>query len=407
MTLSFFDTPRRTALGWCLLLVLGWLPGRAWAQGEGDERPVRFNGMEFRSADSLFYINFRFRMQNRVGLVTRGGDNLRVANYDARVRRLRLRADGYALGERIGYSLQLAFARGDQDFENTGVANIVRDAVIFYNVTPNFYLAFGLNKLPGNRQRVTSSGQLQFAERSIVNSALNIDRDFGLKAYYTHQLGANALCLLKGAITTGEGRSANGTDAGLAYTGRVELLPLGAFQDGGDYSEGDLAREPTPKLAVAGGYSFNRRTTRSGGQLGPDLYGPVDLGTLIVDGVFKHRGWAYLVEYLDRRSPQPLTYDGGGELRYAYVGRGLNQQLSYLLPSNLEPALRYSWLQPRRSLRGLERQQEVLEVGLTQYLRKHRVKAQLNASYQVQQGRWQLGSPGNRWGGVFQFELGI
>ena len=389
------------------LLTLAALPQQARAQGEADERPVRFNGMEFRSADSLFYINFRFRMQNRAGFVTRSGSDLNVDSYDARVRRLRLRADGYVLHERIGYSLQLAFSRGDQDLENTGVPNIVRDAVIFYNVTPDFYLAFGLNKLPGNRQRVTSSGQLQFAERSIVNGALNIDRDFGLKAYYNHGLGSVARYAIKGAITTGEGRSANGSDTGLAYTGRVELLPFGAFQDGGDYSEGDQAREPTPKVSVAGGYSFNRRTIRTGGQLGPELYQPVDLGTLIVDGVAKYRGWAYLVEYLDRRSPQPLTYNGTGELRYAYVGRGLNQQLSYLLPSNLEAALRYSWLQPRAALRGLERQQQVLEAGLTQYLRKHRVKAQLNASYQVQDGRWRLGHAGNRWGGVFQFELGI
>ncbi len=388
------------------LAVLTWQP--ACAQGEADERPVQFNGMAFRSADSLFYINFRFRMQNRAGLLTRSGRDLNVQQYDARVRRLRLRADGFVLGQRIGYSLQLAFARGDQDFENTGIANIVRDAVVFYNVTPRFYLAFGLNKLPGNRQRVTSSGQLQFAERSIVNAALNIDRDFGLKLYYTGQLGAAGEYALKGAVTTGEGRSANGTDSGLCYTGRAEWLPLGAFQGGGDYSEGDLAREPAPKLSVAAGYSYNRRTTRSGGQLGTTLFAPVDLGTFIADATLKYRGWAYLSEYLSRRSPAPLTFDGAtADLRYAYVGRGLNQQFSYLLRSNWEPALRYSWLQPARALSTYEVETQVLELGLTRYLRKHRVKAQLNASYLARQGRWALSQPGNYWATVFQFELGI
>lgn len=387
-------------------LFLG-LNQQARAQGEADERPVRFNGMEYRSADSLFYINFRFRMQNRMGFTTRSGTDLGVREYDARVRRARLRADGYVLRERLGYSLQLAFSRADQDFEASGIANIVRDAVIFYNFNPNFYVAFGLNKLPGNRQRVTSSGQLQFAERSIVNSALTIDRDFGVKVYFTHPIGPVALYSLKGAITTGEGRSANGSGPGLAYTGRVEWLPLGAFKDGGDYSEGDLAREPTPKVSVAAGYSYNRQTTRSGGQLGTTLFSPVDLGTFISDAMVKYRGWAYLGEYMQRHSPDPFTYDSTDDPRFAYVGRGLNQQLSYYFPSGWEPALRYSWLRPDQVLRNQAIQQEVLEVGLTKYLRKHRVKAQLNASYQPARGNWQLDAPGNRWGGVFQFELGI
>lgn len=200
-------------------LLLGLAPA-AQAQVEVDERPMRFNGMEFRSADSLFYINFRFRMQNRVGFISQSGTDLSVREYDARVRRLRLRADGYVLTEKLGYSLQLSFSRGDQDFESLGIANIVRDAVIFYNLTPNLYFAFGLNKQPGNRQRVISSGQLQFAERSIVNAALTIDRDFGIKAYYIHPLGPVALYSLKGAITTGEGRGPNGAGPGLHWPRR-------------------------------------------------------------------------------------------------------------------------------------------------------------------------------------------
>src|SRR5690606_31810443 len=122
-------------------------------------------------------------MQNRLGASTIDGDNLGIREFDARVRRLRMRVDGYLYSPKFSYTIQLAFTRGDQDFDDTGVANIVRDAVVFYNFTPNFYIAFGLNKLPGNRQRVNSSGQLQFADRSIVNAAMNIDRDFGIKAY--------------------------------------------------------------------------------------------------------------------------------------------------------------------------------------------------------------------------------
>lgn len=378
----------------------------AKAQSETDERSMMFNGLEYKSKDSLFYINFRFRMQNRLGFTTLSGDDLGVKEWDARVRRLRLRGDGYILGEKLSYTFQLSFSKGDQDFENTGVANIVRDAVIFYHFNKHFYIAFGQNKLPGNRQRVNSSGQLQFAERSIVNAALTIDRDFGIKAYYSNNIG-NAVYHIKGAISTGEGRSVNNTDKGLAYTGRVEFLPFGSFTKGGDYSEGDIEREETVKVNLAGGYSFNKATTNSGGQLGKKLYGGVDMGTLILDAIVKYNGWAYMVEYLQRDVDNPFTYNTNGDLSYAYEGKGMNHQASYLFKNNLETAFRYSYLKPTQSLKTLENTKEVLELGLTKYLRGHKVKAQLNLSYNVNNARYNFQNKGNYWGTLFQVELGI
>ncbi|RZK75981.1 MAG: porin [Pedobacter sp.] len=351
-------------------------------------------------------MNFRFRMQNRVGFTTFAGDDLSIDEWDARVRRLRLRGDGYILGDKLAYSFQLSFSRGDQDFDNTGVPNIVRDAVIFYHFNKHFYVAFGQNKLPGNRQRVNSSGQLQFAERSIVNAALTIDRDFGLKAYYTNNIGA-AVYHVKAAVSTGEGRSVNSTDKGLAYTGRLEFLPFGNFKGSGDYSEGDLEREQSVKLSLAGGYSFNKATRNTGGQLGKDLFAPVDMGTLMLDAVVKYNGWAYVVEYLDREVDNPLTYNDDDELSYAYEGEGINQQASYIFKNNIETAFRYSYLKPSVELDGLEQTKEVFELGLTKYLRGHRVKAQVNVSYNVNNERYSFQNQGNYWGTLFQVELGI
>jgi len=379
---------------------------RAVAQTEVDERSMQFKGLNFASKDSLFFINFRFRMQNRMGFVTEDAEDLGVREWDARVRRLRLRGDGYILGEKLAYSVQLSFSRGDQDSENTGVANIVRDAVVFYHFTDNFYIAFGQNKLPGNRQRVNSSGQLQFADRSIVNSTLTIDRDFGLKAYYVNTLG-NAVYEFKGAISTGEGRSVNNTDKGLAYTGRVEFLPFGSFTNDGDYSEGDLEREQKPKLSLAGGYSYNKATTNTGGQLGEDLFAPVDMKTLMFDAIFKYNGWAYAAEFIKRDVNNPLTYNSNGKLSYAYEGYGLNNQLSYIFKSNFETAFRYSYLEPSKRLAAFEDTREVYELGLTKYLRGHKVKAQINMSYNVANQNYSLNHHKNYWGAMFQIELGI
>ena len=373
---------------------------------ETDERSMRFNGVEYKSKDSLFYINFRFRMQNRLGFTTRNADDFEIEEWDARIRRLRLRGDGYILGEKLAYSFQLSFSRGDQDFDNTGIANIVRDAVVFYHFNKNFYIALGQNKLPGNRQRVNSSGQLQFADRSIVNAALTVDRDFGLKAYYSNKIG-EAVYHIKGAVSTGEGRSVNTTDKGLAYTGRLEFLPFGNFSKGGDYSEGDLEREQSVKLSLAGGYSFNKGTTNSGGQLGKDLYNGVDMGTLMLDAIVKYNGWAYAVEYIERDVDNPFTYNVDNELSYAYEGRGFNQQASYIFKNDFETAFRYSNLKPSSSLSSLENTKEVFELGLTKYLRGHKVKAQVNVSYNVNNERYSFQNNGNYWGTLFQLELGI
>jgi phosphate-selective porin OprO and OprP len=391
-----------------LFMLFCCIANEVFAQRERDEFPTLkdFKGLQFKSKDSTIYMNFRFRMQNRLGAYTIDGDNLGIREFDARVRRLRMRVDGYLYSPKFSYTIQLAYTRSDQDFDDTGVPNIVRDAVVFYNVTPNFYVAFGLNKLPGNRQRVNSSGQLQFADRSIVNAAMTIDRDFGIKAYYKNNIGG-MVYHLKGAITTGEGRVANNTDKGLAYTGRAEILPLGAFTNDGDYSEGDLMREAAPKLSFGGGISKNFETTRSGGQIGYYLYAPVDLTTYFADAIFKYNGWAYQFEYMKRAVDNALTYNDEGDVKYAFNGQGINQQISYLFKSNYEIAGRYSWLEPGESIRSFQQETEIVELGVTKYLHEHRIKLQLNANYQTKQGVFALDNNGNRWGGVFQVELGI
>lgn len=379
-----------------------------FGQGEIDERAMIFKmkGLEVATKDSSFYANFRFRMQNRIGAYTNGGTDFGISEFDARVRRLRLRADGFVLSPKLGYSIQLAFTRSDQDVDNTGIANIVRDAVVFYHFTDNFYVAFGQNKLPGNRQRVNSSGQLQFAERSIVNGVFTVDRDFGLKAYYDNKIGSVPY-RLKGAISTGEGRSVNDSDNGLAYTGRVEVLPLGLFKNEGDYSEGDLEREEKPKLAIGAGYSYNVRTNRTGGQLGNDLYAARDMQTAMLDLIFKYNGWAFQSEYMSRDSDDPLTFNEAGDVRYIYNGWGINNQASYIFKNNFETAFRYSLLQPENETAQYERRKEVLELGLSKYLRSHRIKAQFNLNYNTEDGRMSIKDRDNYWGALFQVELGI
>ncbi|WP_344674668.1 porin [Sphingobacterium kyonggiense] len=376
---------------------------------ERDDRAtiLNFKGIQYKSKDSLFYTNFRFRMQNRLGFSNElnGEDD---GKFDARIRRLRMRMDGYIYTPKISYSVQLAFTRSDQDYDDTGVPNIVRDAVMFYNFSDDFYISFGQNKLPGNRQRVNSSGQLQFADRSLVNSNFTVDRDFGISLNYSKDLGSVAFGA-KGAISTGEGRPANSTDDGLAYTGRVEFLPLGKFTNENDYQEGDLEREETPKLSIGGGYSYNDRTTREGGQTGRYVQNPMTLKTSFADMIFKYQGFAYQAEYMRRDVDNPLnwTVEDDPQETSAYKGWGVNQQVSYLMDMGYEIAGRYTLVQPHKDIQDLERQTEVIELGLTKYMKAHRLKFQLNANYTFKDGHFNNNNQKAIWGGIFQVELGI
>ena len=131
--------------------------------------------------DSAFSVGLRFRIQNRAGFVfsEMADGSWALTTSEFRVRRLRLRLDGFVLNPKWAYAVQLSFSRADQDWDNSKVPNVLRDAMVFYRPNKRLTFAFGQGKLPGNRQRVVSSGEQQFADRSIVNATFNIDRDFG------------------------------------------------------------------------------------------------------------------------------------------------------------------------------------------------------------------------------------
>lgn len=189
-------------------------------------------GIGMTSPDSLFQLNIRFRMQNRVTYIDNEDEK---PAYDGQIRRLRLRLDGYVGNPKFLYAIQLSFAPGDvgevKDGENI---NIIRDAVLFYRPNKHWNISFGQTKLPGNRQRVNSSGGLQLTDRTINNARFTIDRDFGFQVHHLNEFTDKISYNFKGAVSTGEGRNVTGkSDDGVAVTGKVELFPLGAFSKDG------------------------------------------------------------------------------------------------------------------------------------------------------------------------------
>lgn len=372
-------------------------------------------GIEFVGKDSLFSLRLQFRMQNRAAFLTRNDEDLSAGSYEFRVRRLRLKMEGFVYSPKLTYKVQLAFSRGDMDWDmtqesevNTSV-NIVRDAVVYYEPWKDLKFGFGQTKLPGNRQRVISSGDQQFADRSIVNATFTVDRDFGFFASYKQNYFA-----VLGSLTSGEGRNSSNSNSGLSYTGRVEALPFGAFSDKNDYQEGDLAREQKPKLSIGASYNFNDDAVRSGGQLGRDLFLKTDMTTISLDLLFKYKGFALYSEFMQRNCSNPITFNSDTtHIQPVYSGYGFLQQVSYLFKSNWEVALRYAEVTPFSSVYNnpvftsvnLKKNQE-FQLGVTKYIYGHRVKVQGNILYQLTNDL-RAKTESGKFGAIFQIELGI
>jgi phosphate-selective porin OprO/OprP len=166
-------------------------------QGSAQDKPAinvftrKQKGVGFVTSDSVFSLNFQFRMQNRAMYISKSDTDFAPEAFEFRVRRLRMKFTGFVYNPKLTYYIQLGFSRGDMDWrgpENNQInnsPNIIRDAIIYYKPTPRLQLGFGQTKIPGNRQRVVSSGDQQFFDRSIVNSRFTLDRDFGFFGHYT------------------------------------------------------------------------------------------------------------------------------------------------------------------------------------------------------------------------------
>jgi len=385
-----------------LLAVLPSLAIQAQRETESDEAPLlkTSQGIRFQK-DSLYSINMRFRMQNRFFYESEDGANLTPSSLGFLVRRLRFRLDGFLFDPRLAYYIQLSFSRNDLGLTNSDVAEPIRDAMIYYHFSPKFYIGFGQGKLPGNRQRVVSSGNLQLPERSPVNNLLTLDRDVGAFFYASLPLGQQVF-RLKGAISSGEGRNALPRDAGLAYTLRAEWLPFGAFKNNGDYSEGALEGEDKPKVSIAVGGHFNQWAIRQAGTHGMEMQSAADFQALFADIAFKYKGWSLMSEAIYKTGNLPAA-----SAVLPIFGQGLLVQAGKMLGNKTELVLRWAQFVPNSSVKLAYLQRSQSGLGFNWYFQGHRIKSQLFFGYEQLGTRWDLNHTGNQWVGQFQVEFGI
>ncbi|MGA8854395.1 MAG: porin [Christiangramia sp.] len=349
--------------------------------------------INFTAKDSSFSVKFAPRIQFRsYTSFDYNGENYENPEQAFLIRRARLKFDGWAVTPKLKYKIELGLSNNDIGGVNKFTNNAPRyilDAVLKWNFYENFELWAGQTKLPGNVERVISSGNLQFLDRSILNSWFNIDRDIGLQLRHKINMGENFVIKEKLALSQGEGRNITvGNLGGLQYTGRLELLPFGEFLKKGDYSQSDLEREPSPKLMVGAVYDYNNNAVKTRSNQGSfmilengNLY-ETDISTVFVDAVFKYKGISMMAEYANRNADDPLAIGEGESNLPEYVvtkGDAFNIQAGYLFKNNYEIAARYS-MNDFDEVTNLLRNEEYT-LGLSRYIVGHKLKVQADVTY--------------------------
>jgi len=349
--------------------------------------------INFVAKDSTFSVKFAPRFQVRsMSSWDHNGAIYGSPEHNFIVRRARLKFDGFAYSPKLKYKIELGLSNRDisgaNDF-NRNTPRYILDAVIMWKFAKNWELWAGQTKLPGNVERVVSSGNLQLIDRSLLNSRFNIDRDLGVQIRHKSNLGGNFITREKFSISQGEGRNVTeGNEGGLQYTARLELLPFGAFKSKGDYSQSDLKREEKPKLMLGFTYNFNEEAVRERGFAGDymirtdeTIYG-TDQTTIFVDAMYKYNGFSFMGEYAKRTADNEIATEIDGVTPTGDVvltGNALNLQAGYLFKNNYEIAGRYTTLE-FESVTGKDPTKQYT-LGFNKFVLGHKLKIQSDLSY--------------------------
>jgi len=306
------------------------------------------------------------------------------------IRRSRLKFDGFAVTPKLKYKVELGLSNRDMSGTSVFTGNTPRyvmDAVLKYNFYENFVLWVGQTKLPGNRERVISSANMQQVDRSILNARFNIDRDIGFQLRHHFTISKNFVIKEIFAMSQGEGRNVvTGNLGGHQYTGRIELLPMGNFTGKGDYFGSDLKREQTPKLAIGVSYDHNNNAVKTRSNQGTYMvtdagFYETNINTLFIDAMFKYKGFSLMAEYADRDAKDPIAKnsDGTETGRVVQIGTGLNIQSGYLFKNNWEVSGRYSTVDLDKKITGVN-QENQYTLGLSKFIVGHSLKVQTDVS---------------------------
>jgi hypothetical protein len=234
-----------------------------------DPRPgdaVRYvpgSGFEFRTVDGDFSLALGAWMQVRYtwnGLAGEDRHNLELA-------KTRLVLAGNLWGKDTRYAFEFGLAGRELDRSPVRVDGLASDQDVLKNgPVLNAYVDFrqlrdlsvrvGQYKVPFSRQQVAAERELEAIERAITDTTFAFGRDIGVDLW-SDDLGGLGLLRYHAGVYGGEGRNAwertiGAGDHGFLYNVRLEVLPLGLFNE---YTEVDFARAG-PRLSIGAAYAL-------------------------------------------------------------------------------------------------------------------------------------------------------
>jgi phosphate-selective porin OprO/OprP len=368
-----------------IFFLILFLSYSVWGQQDNARTTTLGKGIiNHTSHDNLWSIQMNARMQLLSQFET--SSQFKTFESSALLRRARFRLKGFLYSPKIRYKLELGFSNHDMrggSSANHQTPLIIYDALVIWEFAKNFEFWFGQAKLPGNIERVISSGSLQFVDRSALNSEFNIDREFGLWLRHQSNLTDTFLMREKIAISQGEGRNITiQNSGGYQLTSRLEFLPFGKFKDNGAFFGSDLSREKKLKTLIGIGFSLNKGATKERGSQGNYFLNldPVkdrralelletDATTFFVDATLKYQGFSFLGEYAQREATDKTLIR---------TGSGLNLSAGYMPNHKWEVSTRMASI-------SLDEYQtdnrKEYTLGFSRYFVGHRFKVQSDFSY--------------------------
>lgn len=339
-------------------------------------------GLKIESADHDFSVGLGFRFQLLYTLLDEDPATNKT-DQSLQIRRARLQVAGHAFGIHNKYRLEMAISPSDVAMTTEGVGTSpLLEAYTEFDYLRDLTVRAGQYKVPFDRLRVTSDMARQLVDYAGTVNEFSLDRDLGLELKSNDLFGLGLFRYHLG-IFSGKGRNSfTPTDLGLMYLARVEVLPLGLFDD---YPESDFQRTG-PRLAIGGSVVHIEDAPRDRGPTGKpplDAGGTTDMNLAAADVALKAYGASLIGQFYYRHGDRNFgsLEDSSGnpiEPSPSRDGTGIAVQGGYLLPRlPIEIAARYANVRGRtvELHNGLMDSDEV-GGGASYYFAQHQLKLQ-------------------------------
>jgi len=361
-----------------IIVLLGCLMFSLPSMAEVTAEPGK--GVVVATEDKDFVLKVRPRVQLRYTGDMTWPENQAVYEHSFLIRRARLAMTGNMFGPDTTFKMELGLSPKDLGYvEHYEIPTLspLLDFYVQFNHLRDLTFRAGQYKVPFNRQRVISSGNLQMVDRSLAQGEFNLDRDIGADARSKDLFGLNLLRYYAGVyMSQGRDNFQSQVPDKIMVLGRGEVLPFGLCDD---YKESAQKLETSPCLSIGAAYAWLSKAQNVRGIKG-DMHsdlGITNMHVANVDGMFKWYGTSLFSEFFGRYGFRVDGGDGPFEEAHNAFG-GTIQAGQMILVAPVEVTARYSFVRSA-SLFGLPSSSEAADeagVGVSWYPGGHSLKVQ-------------------------------